>query len=127
MLGFFGFDGLLNSSVHDGLNLHSVGWVSNEEWQFLLHLDLIHVEDTVEVGPELELVSLSSEIRKSNLVHADSCHDLIGGEIALITLKIWSVSSLGHDVVRDRNAISNRDELLGSSSIVRGDSSALNS
>lgn len=37
----------------DSVDLSLVGWVSDEEWQVLLHLGLCEVIDTIELSPEL--------------------------------------------------------------------------
>ena len=65
LLGLFSLESI-SSSVHNGLNLQSVGWVSDEVWEIFSHLDLSQVELTIEIVPELNLVWLSSQLSQWN-------------------------------------------------------------
>jgi hypothetical protein len=87
----------LFSSVNDGLNLHSVGRIGDENWKIFSHLDLSQSELTIEVAPELGLVSFSSKVSQCDGVHANGSHDLIGGQEFFGTGKVLSKASLGQD------------------------------
>lgn len=97
LLGLLGIESI-GSSVHDGFNLHSVGWISDENWQFFSHADLGQSELTVEVAPELGLERFSGELGQWDGVHTDSGHNLIGGQELVSISKVVSEASLSHDV-----------------------------
>jgi len=81
----------------DGLNLHSVGWIGDENWQFFSHADLGQSELTVEVAPELGLEGLSGELGQCDGVHANSGHHLIGGQELFGFCEVVSETGLSHD------------------------------
>ena len=96
LLGLLGIESI-GSTVHDGLNLHSVGWIGDENWQFFSHADLGQSELTVEVAPELRLEGLSGELSQCDGVHADSGHNLIGGQELFGLCEVVSETGLSHD------------------------------
>jgi hypothetical protein len=111
----------IGSAFHEGLNLHSVSWVSDEVWKFLSHLELGQVELSIEVAPELELVWLSSQVGKLDLVHANGGHDLVSGEEALILGKVWSKTLLGENVLGNGQVVSVSNEAGEGGDVSLGD------
>jgi len=111
----------VRSSFHNGLNLHSVGWVGNEVWKLFSHLDLGEVELSIEVAPELDFIWLSGKVAEWDLSHTNGGHNLIGGEEVLIIGKIWSHSLLGKNVLLNSHVVSGTNELSESGSVTLGD------
>ena len=97
LLGLFLLESGIGSAVHEGLDLHSVGWVSNEEWELLSHLEFGEAILTVEVAPELGLEGLSGELGQCDGVHADSGQNLIGGQELFCFCEVVSETGLSHD------------------------------
>lgn len=119
LLGLFLLESGFGSAVHEGLDLHSVGWVSNEEWELLSHLEFGELIYTVEVAPELILERLSSQIGDWDLLHTNGFHDSVGGEEALVVLQVWSQTLLGVAVSGEGDAMLRADEFLGGGSILK--------
>lgn len=117
-MGLFLLESGIGSAVHEGLDLHSVGWVSNEEWELLSHLEFGEAILTVEVAPELILERLSSQNGDWDLLHTNSFHDSVGGEEGLVVLQVWSQALLGVAVSGEGDVMLRTDEFLGGVSIL---------
>ena len=98
-VGLLSAKNLGSSTLHDGLNLHSVGWIGDEEWKLLLHANLRKAIDAIKVVPELGLIWLSGLSIDLNLVHTNGLHDSLGTKEALVLGKVWSKTSLGINVL----------------------------
>ena len=127
LLGLLGTVESALSTLHDGLDLHSVAGVGDEVRKLLAHADLGQVEGTVEVVPELGLEVLSGGEAEGNVVHANGRHDAIGSSEIIGAGNVGSEASLGVDEVGD-GEVSARgtEESLSGSSILRRDGAISN-
>ena len=120
-MGLLGFEMSIGSTVHDGLDLHSVGWIGDEIWELFSHLDLGEVELSIKVVPELDLIWLSGQVAEWDVGHTNGIHNLVGGEERLIVGKIWSASLLGKNVLLNSEVVSSTKEFGEGSGITFGD------
>ena len=120
-MGLFSLEVSVGSALHDGFDLHSVGWIGNEIWKLLSHLDLSQVELAVEVVPELDLVWLSSQVVEWDVGHTNGRHNLVGGEESLVLSEIWSKTLLGKNVLGNGDGVLGTNELGEGGGIIGGD------
>jgi hypothetical protein len=111
LLGGLSFEVSVGSTLHNGLDLHSVGGIGDEIWKLLSHLDLSQVELAVEVVPELDLVWLSSQVAQWNVGHTDGSHYFVGDKERLILSEIWSKTLLGENKLCHTQAVLVTNEL----------------
>lgn len=105
----------------NGLNFGLVVGVGDEQGKVSLHVNLVQVEHTIELFPELFFKGCSGLKVELNGIKAEGAHNSHGSLEASIVLEVVELALACHDVDVESGGTVHANELAESVSILSGD------